>query len=373
MVAPTTASPIRTTMPALASAVPLTVGVSSAVWIPSAGDVITGAAGATVSTFQVWLAGVASVLPARSVARTSKVCGPSASAPSVCGEVQAPQAPPSTRHSKVEPGSSLLNVKVGVVSSSSAGGALSIVVAGAVVSIVTSTWFDDAPLVAGGVGGGRREEVRTGGQRRCGSEAPVAGAVGGRRTEQGDVVVDADRAVGLGRAADGRRGVVGVRAVGRRGDHRSSRVGRVDRPAVRGRRRVDVADRIGGAHLEGVRAVGQADRPCGLVQAPQAPPSRLHSKLLPGSFELNSKLGLSTWLWAGGATSIVVSGAVVSIVQLWLCRRRVDVACLVDRAHLEGVRAVGERSGRVRRRADRPGAAVDAALEGRAGLVRTEA
>ena len=51
---------------------------------------------------------------------------------------------------------------------------------------------------------------------------------------------------------------------------------------------------------------------------------------------------------------------------------RIGVGGSVDRAYVERVVSVGERGGRVRRRADRPGAAVDAALERRAGLVRVE-
>ena len=45
--------------------------------VPLVGLVIVGAAGAVASTVQVRLAGVASVLPAASVALTQKVCEPS--------------------------------------------------------------------------------------------------------------------------------------------------------------------------------------------------------------------------------------------------------------------------------------------------------
>ena len=82
----------------------------------------------------MWLAGVASVLPAASVARTSKVWLPAPSAPSVSGLEHAVQLPPSTRHSKVEPASEELNEKVGVVSFDGSVGVASIVVAGAVLS-----------------------------------------------------------------------------------------------------------------------------------------------------------------------------------------------------------------------------------------------
>src|SRR4029079_289416 len=85
---------------------------------------------------QVCEAGVPSVLPAVSVARTSKVWLPSASAAVVCGLVQGVQLPPSMRHSKVAPASPELNAKVGVASLSSAGGPESMLLFGAVRSIV---------------------------------------------------------------------------------------------------------------------------------------------------------------------------------------------------------------------------------------------
>jgi hypothetical protein len=55
----------------------------------------------------------------------------------------------------------------------------------------------------------------------------------------------------------------------------------------------------------------------GLEQAVKPPPSSSHSKVEPPSEELKSKL-TSGVLGSGGATSIVVWGAVVSIVQLWV-------------------------------------------------------
>src|SRR3954454_12359629 len=95
---------------------------------------------------QVWLAAVASVLPAMSVARVSKVWLPSARAAAVCGLEQGAQLPPSTRHSNVEPPSEELNAKVGVASLSSAGGPESIVVFGAVRSIA-QVWEAGVPSV----------------------------------------------------------------------------------------------------------------------------------------------------------------------------------------------------------------------------------
>src|SRR6266481_4498361 len=85
--------------------------------------------GAVRSTVQVEPAGVASVFPAASVARTSKLWLPSPSAgESVWGEVQAVQPPPSMRHSNVEPDSLELKVNVGVVLFEGFEGRVSIVV-----------------------------------------------------------------------------------------------------------------------------------------------------------------------------------------------------------------------------------------------------
>src|SRR5260370_785454 len=96
--------------------------------------VVVGARGSIV---QVELAGVASVLPAASVARTSKVWLPSLSAgESVSGLEQAVQLPLSIRHSKAEPLSDELKVKVGVVLLEGLEGLESMVVLGAVRSIV---------------------------------------------------------------------------------------------------------------------------------------------------------------------------------------------------------------------------------------------
>src|SRR5207247_1916841 len=72
--------------------------------------------GAVRSIVKVELAGLPSVLPAGSVGRWSMGWLPSGTAEFVCGLVQELQPPPSTRHSKLEPGSLALNANVGVVS-----------------------------------------------------------------------------------------------------------------------------------------------------------------------------------------------------------------------------------------------------------------
>ena len=74
------------------------------------------------------------MLPAASVARTSNVCEPSASAAVVNGDVQDAKAAASTRHSNVEPASVEVNVNVGVLSLVEPRGPAVIVVSGAVVS-----------------------------------------------------------------------------------------------------------------------------------------------------------------------------------------------------------------------------------------------
>src|SRR6266545_4369716 len=103
--------------------------------------------GAVRSTVQVWLAGDPSVLPAWSVARTSKVWLPSVRAGErVSGLVQDVQLPLSTRHSKLEPGSLELKLKLGVASPDGFDGLESMVVFGAVRSSV-QLWLADDPSV----------------------------------------------------------------------------------------------------------------------------------------------------------------------------------------------------------------------------------
>ena len=79
------------------------VGVASAV--SPLGPVSMVVCGALVSTMIVRLAGLASELPAASVARTSNACAPFDSAGVVCGELHEANAAVSTRHSKRAPGS----------------------------------------------------------------------------------------------------------------------------------------------------------------------------------------------------------------------------------------------------------------------------
>ncbi len=110
------------------------VGVLSLV-VP-VGPAVIVVSGGVVSTLNARLAGVGSVLPAVSVARTSNVCAPSASAAVVNGVVQAANAPASTRHWNVDPASVAVKENVGVLSLVVPVGPAVIVVSGAVVSTV---------------------------------------------------------------------------------------------------------------------------------------------------------------------------------------------------------------------------------------------
>ena len=102
----------------------------------SAGTTVKELSGATVSTVHVWAAGLASTLPAASVARTENVWLPSERRPIVSGLEHVAQAPASTRHSNVEPGSLAENSKVGASSLDGSAGTSSSVVFGAAVSTV---------------------------------------------------------------------------------------------------------------------------------------------------------------------------------------------------------------------------------------------
>ena len=206
--------------------------------------------GAVRSTVQVWLAGVASVLPAASVARTSKVWLPAPSEPSVSGLEHDVQLPPSMRHSKVEPASEELNEKVGVVSFDGSGGVESIVVAGGVRSTIHVYEAGVASVSAGGIRRANLERVAAFGERR--GERVRAGA---RRPGS---AVDAafEGRAGLG----GAEREVGSRVVGRiAGSRVEGRVRRsqVDRPRVARRAGVGVAGRIDRADVERVAALGQ--------------------------------------------------------------------------------------------------------------------
>src|ERR687895_174543 len=84
------------------------------------------------------IAGVPSTLPAASIARTRKVCGPTARAEYDLGEVQAANAAESSEHSNVEGASDEENENDAFVSVVVSGGCAVIVVCGAIVSASAS-------------------------------------------------------------------------------------------------------------------------------------------------------------------------------------------------------------------------------------------
>jgi hypothetical protein len=89
-----------------------------------------------VSTVHEEEAGLGSVLPARSVARTSKVWDPSPRPGCSAGEVQGSKVASSNEHSKVEAASSAAKAKVAEVFLVGSSGRSVMVVSGAVVSTV---------------------------------------------------------------------------------------------------------------------------------------------------------------------------------------------------------------------------------------------
>ncbi len=112
-----------------------------ALLVAPVGPLVIAVSGNEVSTVNVREAGVASTLPAASVARTRNVYVPSTSGPSVRGEVQLTYVPvaepgPSRRHSKLEPVSLEENANCGEAELIVPVGPESIVVSGATVSTV---------------------------------------------------------------------------------------------------------------------------------------------------------------------------------------------------------------------------------------------
>ena len=107
--------------------------------------------GGVWSIDQVNSSGVASVLPASSVARTWKMWSPSARSVSSSGESQASHMPSSSLHSKVEFASLEENVKVASSDPVGSSGPSSIVVSGAVRSTVHSAVNGPALFIASSI------------------------------------------------------------------------------------------------------------------------------------------------------------------------------------------------------------------------------
>jgi hypothetical protein len=103
--------------------------------VVTAGPLVSVVSGAVESIVQAKEAGVASMFPAASLARTEKLCSPSARPAYSFGLVQASYAPASSAHSKLAPASEL-NPNAAVALFAGLLGCESIVVSGALESIV---------------------------------------------------------------------------------------------------------------------------------------------------------------------------------------------------------------------------------------------
>ena len=166
-----------------------------------AGEVITGALGTTVSIVKDLDAGLWSLLPPLSTARTSNVCAPWLNAAGVCGDVHGPNAAASKRHWNVEPAS--LDVK------ENDGGLTLVGPVGPAVIVVSGSPVSDRPRarggrrvgVAGGVGGADLEGVRA---------LREAGVARGAGAERGAVERALEGRVGLG-GGERERGAGAVR------------------------------------------------------------------------------------------------------------------------------------------------------------------
>jgi hypothetical protein len=267
--------------------------------------------GAVRSTVQVWLAGVASVLPAASVARTWNVWLPALSAGEmVSGLVQELQLPLSTRHSKLEPPSEELKLKSGVVLLDGSEGLESIVVFGAVRSTVqvwlagvasvlpaasvARTWNVWLPAVsAGEIVSGLVQAVQLPlSTRHSNVELPSEEL----KLTSGVVLLDGSAGLESRVVFGAVRSTVQVWLAGVPSVLPAASVARTSKvwlPAV---------------------SAGEIDS--GLVHDVQLPLSMRHSKLEPPSEELKPKSGVVLLEGSGGLELIVVFGAVRSTVHV---------------------------------------------------------
>src|SRR5204863_388733 len=116
-------------------ATPLNEGVWVERLAPLAGEV-NDTSGAVVSIVQVALAGVGSTVPSVFVARTRKLCWPSARPLTTAGLVQAVNVAASSEHANVACGSSDVNAKLALAEQLGSAGPDVIVVSGAAVLMV---------------------------------------------------------------------------------------------------------------------------------------------------------------------------------------------------------------------------------------------
>src|SRR5687768_1514289 len=257
--------------------------------------------GAPAFTSQACCAGVPSVFPAGSVARTSKVCGPSASGPAVTGLVQGAQAPPSSRHWKVEPGSSAENSKSGVGSLDGSDGVASSVVSGAVVSTVQACCAG-VPSVVPAPSVARTSKVW----------GPSASGPTGSGLVQGAQAPPSTRHSNVEPASSAENAKLGVSSLEGSAGAASSVVSGASVSTVHAWE-AGVGSGLPAASVARTSKVWppSASGPTGsgLVQGAQAPPSSRHWKVEPASLAENWKLGEASALGSAGAASMVVCGA----------------------------------------------------------------
>ncbi len=212
------------------------------------GAVVVGG-GPDNATVHDAVAGDGSVLPTASVATTETVCRPSPRPVNEAGDVHACAAPPSSEHANVDPASLEENATDALDVATVPDGAEPIVVCGAVASTVH--------VRVAGVGSGlpaaslavtisvcepSLSAVYCSGDRHGVAAAPSSLHM---NVEPASLDENVNVALALLVGADGPATIVGI---GRRG---------VDGPASGRGRRVGVAGRVGGDHLDGVRAVAK--------------------------------------------------------------------------------------------------------------------
>ena len=265
--------------------------------------------GAAVSTVKLRDAGVGSTLPAGSVARTSKVWAPSASVAVVSGVEQEPHAPPSTRHSKLEPAWSDENAKVGVVSLVGPEGPLSIVGLrrGRVDRERRAT--PGRVDVPGRVGRAHLEGVRAVGQRRGGLQATSTSPMrrrrrGTRSSSPPGLAENANVGVASFVGPDGPLSIVVSGAA-------------VSTVKLRDAGVASTLPAVSVARTSNVCAPSASDAVvCGELQEAHAPASTRHSNVEPAWLDENANVGVASFVGPDGPLSIVVCGAAVSTVKL---------------------------------------------------------
>src|SRR6266852_314711 len=273
----------------------------------SAGVELRVVLGAVRSTIQVWLAGVERVLPAWSVARTSKVWLPSASAGEiVSGLEQLVQPPPSIRHSNVDPDSLELNVKVGVVSLEGLPGLESIVVSGGPVSTI-QLWLAGEASVLPAWSVARTSKVwlpsPRAGEIVSGDEQPVQLPPSTRHSKVEPLSEELKVKTGVVLP----EGLAGLESMVVFGAVRST-----VQVWLAGEASVLPAASVARTSNVWLPSASAGEIVYGLLQADQLPPSTRHWKVEPDSEELKASVGVLSLEGLDGLESMVVSGGGLS-------------------------------------------------------------